>query len=1136
MLLVRASLLLVFACVVFAQEFRATLQGTVTDPTRAAVPGAQVTLRNMDTAIERKTSTDEAGHYLFSFVTPGTYSLSISAGGFRTRVQERILLDLNENARQDVELTLGTSAETISVVADVSVVQPESSSLGSVIPEGVIAELPFKGHSSLTMYNLAAGVVANRYGEDTRPSDLFTNVLFAANGAPDSSSDVSVDGVPNTIDLNRSASVSWWVPAMESVAEFKLQMGTLPAEYGRSAGSLMNVVIKSGTNTPHGAAYEFFRNSALDANLFFARGQGQKLPAFGVNMFGASLGGPIWLPKIYDGKSRSFFFVSFEGSREGNGTDYTYSVPTAKMRSGDFSEVSSPIYNPFSVHTVNGVPMRDPFAGNIIPQSVQDPVGQKMITYWPQPNRPTTAPATPWVQNSEFASKWPRNGDMTVVKLDHQFSPRNQSFFRLNKGSAQLIYPYYFEGPAVSGRDINTRPNFGGAIGETFSISARTTWDTRIGFARGIEEFRPWSQGFDLTQLGFSSAYQNLVQYRAFPGVSVTGFQSLGGSRWYEQPGDTWSLQSSVSMQRGKHLFKTGGDARLVRGNWFTATNTSGSFSFGTTQSGGPRADAPSAGTGFGMASLLLGYGSGSLPWNTGLAVRDLYYALYFQDDYRVTRRLTLNLGLRWEYPVARTERYDRMVRGFARNAQNPLQVPGMTLRGGLLYAGVNGQPRGLYDPDYNNFAPRFGFAYSLTSKTVLRGGYALSYIPVLGAVQSLGYSSTTPWVSSTDGGITPKDLLRNPFPNGLIPLTGNSQGLLTLVGQSVTFVDPTDRTPMFHNWQFNIQRELPSQTLVEAAYVGSRAIRIFGGLDANTGMVEQLNQLNPQYLSMGTDLLKTVTNPFYGIITSGSLSGATVQQSQLLLPYPEFTGVARRTPAFGNSVYHSAQFRLEKRMAQGITALVLFTISKNIGDITTAQNAYNRQLERAVTSFDVPERLNVSFTWELPFGRGRHFLNGIGRTADLFIGGWQLTNYDTFQAGFGMGFGLVKAAAGSGGNRPNVVGDPWAGMSGNIQSRLNRYFNTSAFAQPADFTFGNASPRISQVRSPGMNDVHLTLSKTFQIVEKLKLQFRASSFNLMNTPVFSAPNTTLGDANFGHILSQANQSRQTELALKLVW
>ena len=1134
LLLACAPLLL--AEIASAQEFRATLQGTITDPTKGAIPGAQVTLRNVDTSIERKGAADESGHYLFPFLPPGTYSLTVSAAGFKTNVQGQIGLSVNQNARLDVELALGASAETISVVSDVLLVQPESSTLGSTVRRDIIETLGLKGHSSLMMYNLSPGVVSTRYGEDIRPNDTASNMLFGANGAPMASSDVAVDGVPNNVDLDRGATLAQWVPAVDSVAEFKLQSGTLPAEYGRSGGSFVNVVIKSGTNDVHGSAYDYLRNSILDANLFFSRGRDQKLAAFGANTFGGSLGGPIYLPKLYNGRSRSFFFVSFEGAREGNALNYNYNVPTIKMRSGDFSEVPNAIFNPYSAHSVSETWIRDPFAGNIIPALVQDPVGRKIMTYYPEPNFTSSTPATPWVLNYSFSSKWPRNYNMLVVKSDHQLGPRHQAFVRVNYGNAKLVYPHYFEGIAAPGRQVNIRPHYGVALNDTYSISSRTTLDMRLGWARGIERFIPWSDGFDASkELGMPSYFPNMQQSRAFPTIGVTGFLGLSGTWNYEEPGDTWSLQSSISMQRGKHLFKTGGDSRLIRGNFFRNANPGGTFSFGLTQTGGPNVYTPAVGTGFGMASLMVGYGSGSVDLNTRLSVQNFYYAFYFQDDYRVSSKLTLNLGIRYEYETPRTERYDRTTRGFAYNTANPLKVPGLDLRGGLLYASVDGSPRGLYEPDRNNVAPRIGFAYSLTSKSVLRGGYALSYVPVLGTVQPTGFSVSTPWVPTTDS-ITFTAPLSNPFPNGPLTAIGSSQGLLTLVGQNVAFVEPADKTPRFHNWQFNIQRQFPSQTLIEVGYVGSRTIGTFGGLDAAGVPSEQINQLDPRYLSMGPALLEQVPNPFYGIITSGSLAGKTVQRAQLLRPYPQYTSVVRQFPAFGNIVYHSMQLQMQKRMAQGVTAVISFTASKSINDLTTAQNNYDRKAERAVSAFDIPRRLTVSVAWRLPFGKNRFFVSGASRLLDLAIGGWELASFDTFQTGLPLGFGLARGTLGAGGTRPNAAGDPTAGISGSIESRLSRYFNTSAFSQPPDYTFGNLSPRLASVRSPGMNNINLTLSKTFPIVERLKLEFRGSAYNLLNHPVFSGPNTSFGDPSFGRISGQANFGRQMEFAMKLVF
>jgi hypothetical protein len=1130
---------LLWAGAAVGQDFRATLQGTVTDPSQGLVTQAAVSLRNVDTATERATTSDANGFYLFQFLPPGNYALTVKAPGFRTFARSGITLALTQTLREDVQLSLGDTAETVSVVADVALVETDSTSLGTALRQEIRDNLPLKGRSSLFMFTLTPGVVNNRYGEDTRPNDTITNVLFSANGAPVAATDVFVDGTANTINVNRGVNISQWVPAVDSIAEFKLEVGTVPAEFGRSGGSVTNIVIKSGTNKFTGTMYNFLRNSALDANLYFARGSNRPLAAFSANTFGVATGGPVWFPKLYDGRNRTFWFASFEGAREGNGLDRTDSVPTARMRSGDFSEVAQPVFDPFSVANVGGAPTRMPFAGNIVPAARQDSVARNIMSFWPNSNRPPSNPAQPWVQNFQFSAKWPRNYNMLTAKIDHQFSQSHNTFFRLNYGTALLVFPHEFDGIASPGRNVVNRPHFGLAWGNTILLSSRTTVDLRLGFAQAKEDNQPWSGGFDLSSLGFPSPYLNLVQRRAFPTIRVTGFQGLAGSPLIVDPGYTYTVQANLAQQRGRHVLKYGTDLRLLYGNFFRNTNPSGSFSYSNAWSNGPRADTPAGNTGFPMASFLMGLGGGSLESNTGVSILNKYYALFLQDDFRVNTKLTLNLGLRWEYETPRTERYNRTTRGFDRGAASPLRAPGLTLRGGLRYAGQDGLARGIYEPDRNNFAPRLGFAYSLTQKTILRGGYALHYIPVVGSVDAVGYSTTTTVVTSEDG-ITPKDRLSNPFPTGLLPAVGNALGLSTLAGQNISFFEPGDVTPRLHTWNLNIQREVFSRSLLQIGYVGSRGINLTSEVSIGNNIIENINQVDPANLSQGRALLEPVTNPLFGVITAGPLAGRTVQRQQLLRPFPQFQNISRNLPTFGNSVYHSLQMKFEQRLWHGLSTLVSYTFSKNLGDLEPIQNYYNRRIERGPMAFDVPQRLTTTASWDMPVGKGRKYLTSASKAVDLLLGRWTLSTFNTFQSGFPLGFGVNQNTlflAGAGGQRPNVAGDPRAGISGGIASRLDRYFNTAAFAQPADFTFGNVAPRTSWLRGPGMNNVNVTLTKQFAIAERFKLNLRASSFNFLNHPVFSGPNTTFGAlGSFGRIFSQANLSRQTEVVLRLLF
>ena len=1130
----RRLVLLAFLVSATAQDFRSTLQGTVADPSQASVANAAITLRNVDTGQDRAAVTNADGFYIFQFLLPGTYDLTVKAPGFRTSVEKGVTLALTQTLRQDVALLLGDTADTVNVIANIAVLDTDSTSLGTAIRSEIRDNLPLKGRSSLFMFTLTPGVVNNRYGEDTRPNDTITNIFFSANGAPVAATDVFVDGASNTVNVNRGVSISQWVPSVDSIAEFKLEMGTLSAEYGRSGGSITNMVIKSGTNAIHGTAYHFLRNSALDANGFFARGQGRKLAAFSANTYGVAVGGPVLFPKFYDGRNKTFWFASFEGAREGNGQDNILSVPTAKMRTGDFSEVPQILYDPYTVATVNGTPTRTPFAGNMVPANRQDPVAQKMMPFWPAPNRPSPNAAQPWVQNYGFSGKWPRNYDMFVTKIDHRFSQAWNTFFRLNKGNGLLVFPNDFNGIATNGRNVVNRPNIGASWGNTFLLNTSTTFDVRLGYAFGKEDNVPWSDGFDLSSLGFSPQYIGLTQRKAFPTIGVTGFNGLANSGLVADVGRTYVLQSNVSHQRGKHVFKTGADLRLLYGNFFRNLNPSGTFSFSNAWSNGPSALTPAGNTGFPMASFLLGLGGGSLANNNGVSILNKYYGFFFQDDYRATSKLTLNMGLRYEYETPRTERYNRATRGFDISSASPA---GASSRGGLQYAGAGSQPRGIYNPDRNNIAPRFGFAYTFMPKTVLRSGYALHYMPVVGSVDAVGFSTTTSVVTSQDA-FTPKDRLSNPFPLGLAPATGNSLGLATLLGQNISYFDPSDVTPLLHTWNVNIQREVFSKSLLQLGYVGSRGIHITS--DPQTGISENINQVPAQFLSLGRALLDTVPNPFAGRITVGQLAGPTVQRQQLLRPYPQFLNVTRNLPTYGNTVYHSFQGKFEQRLWHGLTTIVSYTYSKNMGDIGPYQNNYDRRIERAVTSFDVPHRLTVTTSWDMPVGKGRKYMGNASKAVDLLMGQWNMSTFSTFQAGFPLSFGVNQNTlflTGAGGQRPNVIGDPQSGITGTVNSRLGAYFNTAAFAQPADFTFGNVGSRVGWLRNPGMNNINLTLTKQFIITERLKVNLRASSFNLMNHPVFGSPNTTFGAlGQFGRISGQANLSRQSELVLRLIF
>jgi len=1137
----RFLLLLSLAGAMCAQEFRGTILGRVVDPSDAAVVGARVVVTNVATNASVTTETGAEGSYVAPFLIPGPYRVTAEAPGFKKAVREGIEVRVQDRLTVDFKLEVGASAEAVTVVGEAPLIEANTASLGQVIDNRQIISMPLNGRSAYLLARLTPGVLPTDTRTFTRPFDNGAISNSSLSGNRGRANEVLLDGITNVGADNTIT----FTPSIDAVQEFKVQTNTYDAEFGRSAGGVINVTVKSGSNQVHGSAFDFLRNDALDANNFFNNRVGAKKAPLRYNQFGFSLGGPLYAPKLYSGRDRTFFFVNYEAIRQCDGRSYVGAVPMLKQREGDFSETFTSsgqliqVYDPFSTRpdpARAGQYIRDLFPGNRIPAARWDPVAKAAMQFFPLPNAPGN-PLT-GVDNLFYSGSSPDRYDAVITRIDHQISSVQRIFGRFSWSARPRGGDNYFGNLADSNFTDAERTSRGAALDYINTLSPRWLLNLRYGFARYADPSRNPSEGFDITTLGFPASFRNQTILRMYPRFEISGLTNMGRDGGSNNTEDTQSFQGSLTHIRGAHSLKFGADFRVIRQNQYSAGYASGRFSFTRAFTQGPDPLRSTATGGHAIASFLLGTpASGSVDKNVALSFQNLYVAAFLQDDIKVSRKLTLNLGLRWDREGARTERYDRMTRGFAFGTPSPLKAPGLQLYGGLLYAGVGGQPRGQTNVDSHDFAPRFGFAYSVSPKTVLRGGYGIFWSGATdigaGANAALGFSATTPFVASLDN-ITPLNLLRNPFPEGLIQPVGSSQGLATLVGQSVSFTDPSRRIPYTQQYSFGIQRQLSGEMLIEAAYAGNRAIAL-----ANSNI--ELNQLPDNLLSMGSALLTQVANPFYGIISSGAIASRTVAQGQLLRPYPQYTGVTVISPTIGSSTYHALQLKVEKRLSRSFTLLASYTNAKIIDDIGNPQNNNNLRAERAISTLDRSQRLVISEVWELPFGKGRRFANSAPALANLVIGGWQLNCVATFQTGQVLAISSATNTTNSlgGRQRPNSAGKSAKLSHESVDSMLSRYFDTSVFTQPPPFTFGNLGRTLPDVRGPGVNNFDISMVKGFPVRERLNVQFRGEFFNAWNRTEFANPGTSYGTAQFGVISgvsNSANPARQVQLALKLVF
>ncbi len=1125
-------LALATASLAAAQSATGLIIGTVTDSSGAVIPGAQITITHTQTDRRVVVTTNDRGEYVSTPLGVGSYQVEATMPSFKRAVRSGITLEVQQTAVVNLVLEVGAVVETVDVVGDASLLEATTSAVGKVVDNRRILELPLNTRNVYSLVVLTPGITGDI-------SQRFDGMNWSAYGTRRRTMDILIDGGSATGPTVTGYTAVSVFPSVDAIQEFKVMGANVPAEYGRTLGTVLNVVYKSGSNAFHGSAYNFLRNSVFDANNFFANMRGEDLQTFQRNQFGGVISGPLRLGK-------TFFMGSYEGLRERRFASTTISVPTLLERQGDFSQTVTSanrqvvIYDPFTTRpnpSGSGF-LRDPFPGNRIPAARMDPVALNVLKYYPLP----THPGDPFTSKNNYSrsASYSVNTDNYDVRLDHQFSSTQKAFARYSQRYLEDVPAILFpqEMTIAEGRIVNEDRNRQVVAEHNYTLSPRTVLTSRLAFSRALFPFKNQGVGFRPSALGFPSWMDSAADLAMFPRFEAAGYASLGNRDHRWNATNTYSASSSLAQTRGSHTLKYGFEGRLFRSNTLELRSPSGEFRFDAAFTQGPNPLTASSTAGNGLASLLLGTGiSGDRLFTQykDEAAQSFYWAGYFQDDWRVTSKLTLNLGVRYDLDTPRTERYDRL-NYFDPSVRSPLAgvIPGFPdLRGGLIYQGVDGNGRRQYYWDWHNFSPRMGGAYQITPRTVLRAGYAhvysASFKGASGTDTPYGFRGETPWISTLDG-ITPLNRLSNPYPNGLGRPQGNSRRLLSAIGEEFRPKFKDDKVPWAQQWNVTLQRELPAQILFELGYIGTRGREL--------ALERYPNQLDPQYMALGSQLNQLVSNPFYRHPAAGGiLAGPQVRRAQLLRPFPQFADLIGARDTGGRSWYNGLTLGAKRRMSHGLQFEGSYTWSKTLdfGE-DTVQNEYDKMASRAIAQTDIAHRFVISYIYELPFGRGRHWGNNVSGLLNGMIGGWQINGITSYQSGLPLAI-AASNTAGLFSPRTSANNNGRSGrIEGRPQDRLARWFDTSVFSQPAAFTFGGAGARIHDLRADGVRNHDLSLFKEFQAREKMRVQFRVEALNAFNTVRFGNPNTSVTSTSFGRVSSQANAPRQLQFGLKVLW
>jgi hypothetical protein len=1147
------SLAILLCGVLFGQAFTGSISGIVTDPGGALVSDVVIVVTDIDKNTRHRTTTNQTGYYAISSLPPGNYLVHAEKAGFRQFSLSGLPLTTQEQASVNVQLQIGALAESVTVTGQAQMLETNTSSLSAVVENKRIVDLPLNGRNILQLASLVPGVFTGRPSSGT---DTATGQRYFVNGGQEATGDILLDGVTTVVggSVNGIAMLSA-SPSVESVQEFRIQTNSFAAEYGHSGAGMITIVTKSGTNHIHGSAYEFLRNSAMDSNNFFANRSGIPLTSFKRNQFGGSLSGPVVLPKLYDGHNKTFFFADYEGLRLRSANFVQQTVPTELEKQGDFSQwfntngTLRQIYDPFSTRpdpnlaANSGINVRDPVPGNKIPAAKMNPVSLAVQKYYPAPNLPG-APFT-HINNFLVQSANSVRQERVEFKIDHAFNERQRFFIRYSLLDGVSNPPNFWGNLAnPTAAPSKTRGQNAG-FDYTHTIGAATVLNVRYGLARAVLHTDPWARGFAPSTLGLPKAIDSVTNFLIFPDFRIDQYTDVGqGSSSYSASNNyTHHMIGNVSRVSGRHSWKAGVDFRVLFVNDTSLLYPTGLYMFNSVFTQGPRPDVVTA-TGGAYPSFLYGTMSqAQLGHEPDLATSSRYYAAFFQDDFKVSKRLTLNLGLRWDIEGGATERYDRIA-AIDLDIKSPIaDRVGLPLRGGYLFAGDNKSlgRRAIRPTDYKLINPRAGLAYQVNSTTVFRMGYGIFYGQNdFGAGKRFtgsAFRSTTRAQPVFPNGL-PQEVVSNPFvTDGFSLPTGSAAGLLAQLG-----LGPLDggyapglKSNNNQNWNVAIQHSFgkDKDMLLEVAYAGNKG--------THTAISYVMSQLPNEYMALGDKLLELIPNPMFGIVPGAT---SMIARNRLMKNYPQYTYAQTALSGWGNSNYHSLQTRFEKRYSHGLSFLASYTFSKIIADGADGQyeipsidirNQYCRSCDRGLSTYDQPHRFVMNTTYEIPIGRGRALGRSWSRLVDSLLGQWQVNGIMTFGKGLPLRFYVIQNTSNSlGGNqKPDVTGvSPDLGSAKSI----SRWFDTSQYVIPQRFTFGTEGRTDSRLRMDGLQNLDFSLFKNFRFTERVQMQFRAEAFNSTNTPMFAPPNTTLGNPNFGVVTVQENIPRQIQMGVKILF